>query len=51
MKSIAYPLNPLASDGALGSAGPLLRALINELPTCVFKTPNTKHIITTNQLS
>ena len=27
------PLNPLSSDRALGSAGPLLRGLINKLAT------------------
>ena len=33
------PLNPLASDGALGPAGPLLGGLINELPTRGFDDP------------
>jgi len=43
MKNLhTYPLNPLSSDRALGSAGPLLRGLINKLATCI-QQPATAH--------
>ena len=41
-----YPLNPLASNWALGSASPLLGGLVNQFPTFNPKTKQQIHALT-----
>jgi hypothetical protein len=46
IKKKNYPLNPLASNWALGSASPLLGGLVNQFPTFNPKTKQQIHPLT-----